>query len=276
MPTTRPLFPVLSQLSILRLPGDVNQFLSIFYDSPISKLYINGNITMIPDKLALKPFEHLRSFGLSFPWSIMEFEGEHFTNCLSSVCASASPNLQALTLEVSTDGRIGFVDMKSAFADSLVSLTLNGDISTEDVIVLVQQFPRLKWLNLKGTLLEFISSDYGLAGQVSRESKDNELTSVNTSLRFLRAVSLSEYDYFDSYDPPSFVEAKETSLCRGLISDLVCRLPSLDTLQVNESAFEGVKSAIKVLVDTNSAPEYTQTLSRLKIQAVVDWCWLDR
>ncbi|KAJ2556420.1 hypothetical protein GGH95_005371, partial [Coemansia sp. RSA 1836] len=58
-----PLFPALTSLKICKFPGHLNQFLSLFAASPLSKLYIGGFNRLIPDELDLTPFTGLRSFG---------------------------------------------------------------------------------------------------------------------------------------------------------------------------------------------------------------------
>ncbi|KAJ2908470.1 hypothetical protein GGI21_002853, partial [Coemansia aciculifera] len=112
--------------------------------------------------------------------------------------------------------------MEPEFADSLLSLTLKGQLSIDDVILLVPQFPRIKWLNLEGIVTESIESDHKMTGQISKERKEHVPNPIcnNKSLRFLRATDLCVYDYMDSYHDASTSSDVELELYRGLIFDL--------------------------------------------------------
>ncbi|KAJ2452942.1 hypothetical protein GGF42_003922 [Coemansia sp. RSA 2424] len=266
-----PLFPALTSLEICTFPGHLNQFLSLFAASPLSKLYIGGYNRLIPDKLDLTPFTGLRSFGVSFIDPIIWLQNEYISDCLTSICQTSSSKLQSLTLDMYIRDDFGFPAMEPVFADSLISLTLMGEISSEDVGYLLLQLPKLKWLSLLRSVVPYIPSNEMLVELCQEESKRYISRSVNMSLRCLRAARLQEEAYYanDMY-PFSLADTitQKLSLYRGLIFDLVCRLPSLDTLLVNSVFLEGVKECIHALVGAKVAPKHLGHLRNLKIQPI--------
>ncbi|KAJ2498791.1 hypothetical protein IWW47_003434 [Coemansia sp. RSA 2052] len=268
-----PLFPALTSLKICKFPGHLNQFLSLFAASPLSKLYIGGFNRLIPDELDLTPFTGLRSFGVCFIDPIIWLQNEYISDCLTSICQTASSKLQSLLLNMYIRDDFGFPAMEPVFADSLVSLTLLGEISSEDVGYLLLQLPKLKWLSLLCSVVPYIPSNEMLVELCQEESKRYLSRSVNMSLRCLRAARLQEEAYYANDMYPSGLSATITqklSLYRGLIFDLVCRLPSLDTLLVSSTYLEGVKECIQALVDSGVAHKQTSHLPRLKLLANED------
>ncbi|KAJ2332466.1 hypothetical protein GGI00_002774 [Coemansia sp. RSA 2681] len=268
-----PLFPALTSLEICKFPGPLNQFLSLFAASPLSKLYIGGYNRLIPDKLDLTPFTGLRSFGVCFLDPIFWLPDEYISDCLTSICQTASSKLQSLTLDMNISDDFGFAAMEPLFADSLVSLTLRGEISSEDAGYLLMQLPKLKWLSMRNSVVPYIPSNEMLVELCQEESKGHLSRPVNKSLRCLRAEKLQAIPYYtnDMY-PLSFslTAVYEVSLYRGLIFDLVCRLPSLDTLLVSSDCLEGVKECVQALVDSGVAPMETIHLPRIKLLANED------
>ncbi|KAJ1669931.1 hypothetical protein GGF38_001879, partial [Coemansia sp. RSA 25] len=218
-----PLFPALTSLKICKFPGHLNQFLSLFAASPLSKLYIGGFNRLIPDELDLTPFTGLRSFGVCFIDPIIWLQNEYISDCLTSICQTASSKLQSLMLNMYIRDDFGFPAMEPVFADSLVSLTLLGEISSEDVGYLLLQLPKLKWLSLLCSVVPYIPSNEMLVELCQEESKRYLSRSVNMSLRCLRAARLQEEAYYANDMCPfslSDTITQKLSLYRGLIFDL--------------------------------------------------------
>ncbi|KAJ2437127.1 hypothetical protein GGF42_008727 [Coemansia sp. RSA 2424] len=268
-----PLFPALTSLKISKFPGHLNQFLSLFAASPLSKLYIGGFNRLIPDELDLTPFTGLRSFGVCFIDPIIWNQNAYISHCLTSICQTANSKLQSLMLNMYIRDDFGFPAMEPAFADSLVSLTLLGEISSEDVGCLLRQLPKLKWLSMQSSVVPYIPSNEMLVELCQEKSKGRLSRPVNKSLRCLRAGRLQEEAYYANDMYPFGISGTVTqklSLYRGLVFDLVCRLPSLDTLLISSAYLEGVKECVQVLVDSGVARKQTSHLPCLKLLANED------
>ncbi|KAJ2745606.1 hypothetical protein GGI20_002041 [Coemansia sp. BCRC 34301] len=192
-------------------------------------------------------------------------------DCLHA-CQTASPKLQARTLEMNAYEDFKLEAIEPEFADSLVSLTLKGLISTFDVAGLLWQLPKLKWLRMECIVVSQMPSNDDFIEECRSERKDNIFKPINKSLRFLKAVDLQKSSYLlsvqDFSDPLPYTADLELSLHRGLVLDFGCRFPSLDTLRISSRSLEGVKECIETLLDSGIAPDQTKHLAHLRLQAI--------
>ncbi|KAJ2872879.1 hypothetical protein GGH93_003658 [Coemansia aciculifera] len=136
-----PKFPVLMRLELRGIMA--KPYLDIFADSPISSLVLSHQSFTKPQEWDLSKFYSLRS--LSIPPSLSKYEHEsmNFVKVLSTVLSTVCPLLQRLSLTMSLyrDSQLRF--MTPSFADSLISLTLDGEYSQHDVEHLLRLFPNL-------------------------------------------------------------------------------------------------------------------------------------
>ncbi|KAJ2102957.1 hypothetical protein GGI09_000932 [Coemansia sp. S100] len=225
-------FPVLTSLSIDYLPFDLSQFLSLFASSPISKLTISGEKSRIPDGLNLSQFNRLRSLCLLHYDPSEPGERDQPGNAcavLSSVFATCSPGVRQLALVMSKNGLIGPQLSTPAFADSLVTLALGGNITLREVELLLPMFPCLQRLWVSAAVCPPVSSPAMLVQEYRRLNTLQQLPPLNTSVRYLRAEQQRYFAPLPTWPgtrslPPSKIGEESQYRVKGL-SELL-RSPS--------------------------------------------------
>ncbi|KAJ1885858.1 hypothetical protein LPJ71_009256, partial [Coemansia sp. S17] len=162
-----------------------------------------------------------------------------------------------LTLAMSTDSEIdeslGIQLDAPPFAPSLRSLSLEGEYGQHDIEHLLQLFPYLHRLNVCAGVGEPITTVPKLVNKYRRAYKSRSLRPLNSTLHVLSAYKSRFFTGFGGSDcVPLFGDIldPEVDNYRGLLVDLVCRLPALHTLRVGAEYMDGVKESIRALVGT--------------------------
>ncbi|KAJ2907767.1 hypothetical protein GGI21_003557 [Coemansia aciculifera] len=167
-----------------------------------------------------------------------EIDNDEFNDSISSWLKTVRRELQHLALTLCAKQHSLFrLEGPPPFADSLISLTLEGVFDQQDVERLLPKFPNLRILNICASVSKPIS-DMSSAAQ--------SLAPLNTSLRVLNNTVLHHY--------------------LGVLVGLVRRLPVLDTLRVDTQFVEGVNEGIGSSTDMDIAPEFKPCLRRLRVQ----------
>ncbi|KAJ2012028.1 hypothetical protein IWW57_006438 [Coemansia sp. S610] len=265
-------FPQLTSLEIRHFSQELTDFLSVFAACPISKLVIRIPTDTIPFDWDLSAFSGLRSFAIHIMWPNELDDMMPVLNCLSLMFMSAGSHLQELTVEMSICRGYTFDTLDTgAFGESLVSLTLKCEIAPEELDVVLGGYPNLKKLYLHAVIAQPISSTSELADKLRSSRTAAIRAPVCKHLRFLCAQGLRHYKH-PSLPSSASIEpttvAAEVALYRGLLLNLVCRLPSLATFQASATAFDGVYKCINMLTNVNVAPEYLDIFRNLKLQPI--------
>ncbi|KAJ2016609.1 hypothetical protein GGI06_003069 [Coemansia sp. S85] len=265
-------FPQLTSLEIRHFSQELTDFLSVFAACPISKLVIRIPTDTIPFDWDLSAFSGLRSFAIHIMRPNELDDMMPVLNCLSLMFMSAGSHLQELTVEMSICRGYTFDTLDTgAFGESLVSLTLKCEIAPEELDVVLGGYPNLKKLYLHAVIAQPISSTSELADKLRSSRTAAIRAPVCKHLRFLCAQGLRHYKH-PSLPSSASIEpttvAAEVALYRGLLLNLVCRLPSLATFQASATAFDGVYKCINMLTNVNVAPEYLDIFRNLKLQPI--------
>ncbi|KAJ1820557.1 hypothetical protein LPJ60_003141 [Coemansia sp. RSA 2675] len=265
-------FPQLTSLEIRHFSQELTDFLSVFAACPISKLVIRIPTDTIPFDWDLSAFSGLRSFAIHIMRPNELDDMMPVLNCLSLMFMSAGSHLQELTVEMSICRGYTFDTLDTgAFGESLVSLTLKCEIAPEELDVVLGGYPNLKKLYLHAVIAQPISSTSELADKLRSLRTVAIRAPVCKHLRFLCAQGLRHYKH-PSLPSSASIEpttvAAEVALYRGLLLNLVCRLPSLATFQASATAFDGGYKCINMLTNVNVAPEYLDIFRNLKLQPI--------
>ncbi|KAJ2814681.1 hypothetical protein FBU31_007202 [Coemansia sp. 'formosensis'] len=155
------------------------------------------------------------------------------------------------------------------FADSLVSLTLEGEYGQDTVENFLQLFPNLHRLRVCAIFSEPIFSVSDLICEYSLMCIRRPLKPLNSSLCILEAYGVrlfSDCDDLDFTPKRLRLMAPELYHYRGILVGLLYRLPALDTLRVGAPSVDGVNEDIDAIVATNVCPEHINRLQRLRIR----------
>ncbi|KAJ2877012.1 hypothetical protein GGH93_000276 [Coemansia aciculifera] len=178
---------------------------------------------------------------------------------INKVLSTACPGLQHLALAVIIDKDSQLSFPAPPFADSLRSLTLEGEYGQRDVEHMLRLFPNLRKLDVCVIL----------ADEYCRLDTVQSLTPLNSLLGVLSA-----YDerYFTGFGGTNcIVESKrvmapELNHYCGMLIGLVCRLPALDGLRVCAQSVDGVNESIGAIADTGVGQEHISHLQRLIVR----------
>ncbi|KAJ2880681.1 hypothetical protein H4R27_004574 [Coemansia aciculifera] len=232
-----PKFPVLTSLEIRHFPRGLETFLTLFTTSPITSLVICDMMFTSDVGLDLAKFHGLRSLGIRITDPLDLDDVAQINRALSATFSTVNPNLQHLTLAMSTDTGIdeslGLQLEAPPFAHSLRSLTLEGEYGQRDIEHLLQLFPYLHRLNVCAIVGEPITTVPNLVDEYCRANTSQSLTCFNSTLRVLNAYSLRFFTGTGGSDcVPLSGDMLDPELdnYRGLLVGLVCRLPALRTL----------------------------------------------
>ncbi|KAJ2097001.1 hypothetical protein GGI09_004070, partial [Coemansia sp. S100] len=267
----QPMFPVLTSLEIRHFPQNLGKFLTLFTASPITSLVICDLTFTSHVGLDLSKFRGLRSLGIRLTDPLNLDDVADINRALSATFSTVNPDLQHLTLAMSTDSEIdeslGIQLDAPPFAPSLRSLSLEGEYGQHDIEHLLQLFPYLHRLNVCAGVGEPITTVPKLVNKYRRAYKSRSLRPLHSTLRVLSAYKLRFFTGFGGSDcVPLFGDIldPEVDNYRGLLVDLVCRLPALHTLRVGAEYMDGVKESIRALVGTKVSPGHVYCLQRLK------------
>ncbi|KAJ2065440.1 hypothetical protein GGI17_000253 [Coemansia sp. S146] len=265
----RPKFPVLTSLEIRYFPRNLKKFLTLFAASPISSLVICDTPFTANIGLDMSKFHSLRSLDVRVTEAMNLREATNINGALSAIFSTVTPDLQHLTLAMDIGKGLGLQLEVPPFADSLSSLTLEGEYGQRDVKSLLQLFPHLRILNVCAIVSEPITTVLNLVDEYRRSNTAQLLAPLSSSLR---VMSVYDKRYFTGYGGSNRVShtnhtpALGLDNYRGLLVGLVCRLPTLDTLRVGAKYLDGVHESVNALVDASSGPENIDCLGRLRVQ----------
>ncbi|KAJ1920427.1 hypothetical protein LPJ71_001428 [Coemansia sp. S17] len=265
----RPKFPVLTSLEIRYFPRNLKKFLTLFAASPITSLVICDTPFTAQGSLDLSKFHGLRSFAIRITEAMNLRETTNINEALSAIFSTVTPSLQHLTLAMDIDKSVGLQLGTPPFADSLRSLTLEGEYGQRDVESLLQLFPYLRGVSVCAIVSEPIATVSNLVDEYRRANTTQLLTALNSSLRVL---SVHDKRYYTGFGGSDRVSHRNHTLplgldnYRGLFVGLVCRLPALDRLRVASKYLDDINEIINALVDTNVSPEHTDLFGRLRVQ----------
>ncbi|KAJ2871268.1 hypothetical protein GGH93_004955 [Coemansia aciculifera] len=187
-----PQFPVLTSLEIRRFPRNLKKFLSLFESSPISTLSLWSLKHQIPDDLDLLPLVELRSFSVRFLDIIDGVDEALIDTSLSSLIATVTPRLQALTLMMHTYDPFKLELDAPSFADNLTSLTLEGHIVLDHALSLLPLLSNLQRLNVFASVTNSVPAA-AFMGKYKKEITPYLLPPLSTSLRCVRAEHLQKF-----------------------------------------------------------------------------------
>ncbi|KAJ2878916.1 hypothetical protein H4R27_005587 [Coemansia aciculifera] len=256
-------FPVLTRLEI-RHTIHVRD-LELFADSPISSLVIRFSPFYINYGLDLSIFRGLRSLSIRYTTSMDHHSISRVNSALSKVC----PSLQHLTLGMTIHKNRQFRFTVSSFADSLVSLTFEGEYGRRDVEHFLQLLPNMRRLSVCAILSEPLFSASKAANKHRLMCSKPSWKPVNSLLRVLGAYGkryFSDYDGWNSFPESRRLMIPELDHYRGILVSLVCRLPALDMLRVGSQSVYGVNESTSAIIDTNVGPRRIGRLKRLRVR----------
>ncbi|KAJ2823579.1 hypothetical protein FBU31_004235, partial [Coemansia sp. 'formosensis'] len=259
----KPRFPVLTNLDIRYFPKDYGRFLSLFADSPITRLTICGDQRCIPNDLDLSRFRGLRSLTMLYFDLDMSGTLGYVDANLRSVFATTNPGLQHLTLVTTTSSLAAKRMSAPAFADNLVTLTLSGEINLRTVELFLPLFPNLQKLHVSTSTCPPLSSPSIFVQECRRLNTPQLLAPLNRSLRVLQAEHCKYFTPVPNWPGTRnypMTKPIVESLYRGLLLNLVSCLPSLDILQANNKFVDVAKECINALAESCIAPGHLQNL----------------
>ncbi|KAJ2255575.1 hypothetical protein GGI13_001553 [Coemansia sp. RSA 455] len=265
----RPKFPVLASLEIRHFPRNLKKFLTLFAASPITSLVICDTPFTAQGSLDLSKFHGLRSLAIRITEAMNLRETTNINEALSAIFSTVTPSLQHLTLAMDIDKSVGLQLGTPLFADSLRSLTLEGEYGQRDVESLLQLFPYLRSVSVCAIVSEPIATVSNLVDEYRRANTAQLLSALNSSLRVL---SVHDTRYYTGFGGSDRVSHRNHTLPLGLdnyrclLVGLVCRLPALDRLRVGSKYLDGVNEIISAMVDTSVGPEHTDFFGRLRVQ----------
>ncbi|KAJ2886698.1 hypothetical protein H4R27_000487 [Coemansia aciculifera] len=169
-----------SMLTSLEFRHSIRNYikLKMFAASPISSLVLYCSPYYFDEGLDLSVFRGLRSLSIPFLRIMNKGIVIHVNKALSTVC----PSLQHLSLAMNLDK-----DLQLPFADSLVSLTLEGGYGQHDVEHLLQMLPNLRKFSVCAIFSEPIFSVSKLVDESRCANATQSLMPIHSLLRTLEA-----------------------------------------------------------------------------------------
>ncbi|KAJ2834243.1 hypothetical protein GGI24_000485 [Coemansia furcata] len=183
---------------------------------------------------------------------------------------AASPiSLQHLTIAIDLGEYSQLNFSKPLFADSLVSLTLEGELRQYEVEYILPMFPNLRTFSVCAIFSEPIFSVPELVTAYRCMSAKRTFTSLNSSLRVLEVYGkryFTGYDGWNCIPRPQRIMAPELDHHRGMLVSFVCRLPALDMLRVSAKSVDGVNESIGAIVDTEVGQKRIRQLKHIRVR----------
>ncbi|KAI9502648.1 hypothetical protein BX070DRAFT_226572 [Coemansia spiralis] len=258
-----PLFPELRKLDLRCFPGNLRRFLSLFESCPIDQLVLVSHKRQIPPDLDLSSFSKVRSLDLRFVGAFSVFEdGDYAINILKRIFTTSLPNLQRLVLCMDITGlaHFHFPYDTATFAHHLQYLSLNVEIDVNSIALLLLQFSSLQEFYIETCVVNPVASIAWIVQQLRNDGVPNTAnntalpahwTPVNRSLRKLHVSAVNGMTHFVQSNRPGagqqLDQASLSSLYRGLLYSLICRLPNLRILCLAKEAVPCLKKDIKTL-----------------------------
>ncbi|KAJ2751407.1 hypothetical protein GGI19_004501 [Coemansia pectinata] len=258
-----PEFPMLTSLE---LPDSIFfARMRMFAAGPISSLVLRCLPRSFDASLNLSILSSLRNLSVQFSSSMDNYDATVINKVLSTAC----PGLQHLALAVIIDKDSQLSFPAPPFADSLRSLTLEGEYGQRDVEHMLRLFPNLRKLDVCVIVGDPILSVSELADEYCRLDTTQSLTPLNSSLGFLSAYDERYFTGFGGTNctvESKRVMAPELNHYRGMLIGLVCRLPALAGLRVCAQSADGVNESIGAIADTGVGQEHISHLQRLIVR----------
>ncbi|KAJ2886404.1 hypothetical protein H4R27_000695 [Coemansia aciculifera] len=237
----------------------------MFAASPISSLVLRCLPRSFDASLNLSILSSLRNLSVQFSSSMDNYDATVINKVLSTAC----PGLQHLALAVIIDKDSQLSFPAPPFADSLSSLTLEGEYGQRDVEHMLRLFPNLRKLDVCVIVGDPILSVSELADQYCRLDTVQSLTPLNSLLGVLSAYDERYFTGFGGTNctvESKRVMAPELNHYCGMLIGLVCRLPALDGLRVCAQSVDGVNESIGAIADTGVGQEHISHLQRLIVR----------
>ncbi|KAJ2810145.1 hypothetical protein H4S07_002840, partial [Coemansia furcata] len=258
-----PTFPVLTSLEFRHTTSLIN--LNMFAASPISSLVICCWPVCLIHLLDLSVFSDLRRLSLRYITTMHTYSKDEIDGVFSTVCSS----LQHLTIAIDLGKYSQLNFSKPLFADSLVSLTLEGELRQHEMEYILPKFPNLRTFSVCAIFCEPIFSVPELVTTYRCMSAKHTFTSLNSSLRILEVYGkryFTGYDGWNCIPKPQRIMAPELDHYRGMLVSFVCRLPALDMLRVGAQSVDGVNESIGAIVDTKVGPKHIRQLKHIRVR----------
>ncbi|KAJ2839061.1 hypothetical protein FBU31_000778 [Coemansia sp. 'formosensis'] len=258
-----PMFPVLTHLEFR--DRVCRWDLEMFAASPISALVLCSLTSSFNECLDISIFSGLRRLSVRLTCTIGKSDASIIDKLFATVCSS----LQHLTLSLAIKRNWQLQLKDPPFADSLVSLTLEGEYGQSYVECLLQLFRNLCTFSVCAIFSEPIFSVSELVDKYRCANGCQSLTPLNSSLRALDVYGKRYFSgYYDQNSAPGSMRlmASELHHYRSMLVSLACRLPALDMLRVGAQSVDGVNESICALVDTNVGLGYINRLQRLRVR----------
>ncbi|KAJ1899631.1 hypothetical protein LPJ66_001988 [Kickxella alabastrina] len=236
-----PRFPALLKLAVSRFPGQIQELLSLFASSPLQKLKVEGSRFELPSKLDISAFAKLKSLAVScMGVEDLDPDREYLQQLLHHIFKTPPAQLEYMSLaigcqEIATD----FSQLlEISFADNLRVLRLDSFIDVSGtLLLLLAKLPRLQHLIITSAMCKPLRSIEQVVKTICNEGE--RLTPVSDSIYML--------DLYFGF-PGTFVcdTSNKDSSFRGLIPELLCRLPALRILRTKQlyMASEGGPGAV--------------------------------
>ncbi|KAJ2810700.1 hypothetical protein H4S07_002521 [Coemansia furcata] len=265
----QPTFPVLANLDLRNMLTSLDFNWETYAASPITSLQLYEQFFGVGNVFDLSIFPYLHRLSIRLVLATDRIEIILANENISAVLSTVSESLQHLTLGIITCDNSILQFTAPPFADSLDSLTLEGECGQHDVDHFLQLFPNLRELNVCAIFSNPIHTVPEAVEEYRRSNAEQLLTPLNYSLRVLNAYGEKYFTGFDGIDyiPDSMREMKsELDHYRGMLAGLVCRLPALYILRVGAQSVDGVIESIAAIADTKVGPEYIGRLQRLRVR----------
>ncbi|KAJ1890593.1 hypothetical protein LPJ66_007382 [Kickxella alabastrina] len=236
-----PRFPALLKLAVSQFPGQIQELLSLFASSPLQKLKVEGSRFELPSKLDVSAFAKLKSLAVScMGVEDLDPDREYLQQLLHHAFKTPPAQLEYMSLaigcqEIATD----FSQLlEISFADNLRVLRLDSFIDVSGtLLLLLAKLPRLQHLIITSATCKPLRSIEQVVETICNEG--DRLTPVSDSIYML--------DLYFGF-PGIFVcdISNKDSSFRGLIPELLCRLPALRILRTKQlyMASEGGPGAV--------------------------------
>ncbi|KAJ2357793.1 hypothetical protein GGF43_001246 [Coemansia sp. RSA 2618] len=251
-----PKFPALRRLEIRRFGNNISRLLSLFKRTEgLQTLVLAGLQDELPATIDYAEFPQLQSLNLRIVDPLYPIDYPYVMQTFRRVFSTTPQTLTRFALSMRIDGarlsELLFPAPTEEFAQALRVLRLDVSVGEPAVVRLVQALPRLTDLVLESTDLEPITSIAQLIQRVREMPAD--LPPASLSLERLVALNSGA-----SYWPA-------TSVHRGLLANLVARMPKLHSLCVVDTVALEVRKAVKMLVSSGTAAAHAAHFQTLRV-----------
>ncbi|KAJ2719040.1 hypothetical protein GGI07_005448 [Coemansia sp. Benny D115] len=273
----RPRFPALERLDIHRFAGDAKQFLSLFRTSPIRSLLVAGLQTEIPQDISFAAFTRLESLCVRLIGEVNSAPRDYMEQMLEQISYTPPPTLQRLSLSAGIGGPtlpLPVDPEMTAFAHGLRVLHISSAVDLNATMQpLLRHLSGLETLTLESVLSTSVQS-IALLIQTLRSASD--IVPVSTSLRRLQIGHVADSSGGDGARAGGAAAAGYSSVVslhagygdavlRGILVDLVCRLPCAYAMVVHAPFVPGLRKALKMLAAVGVISQRPRELGHLAV-----------